>query len=468
MREHADADRRRLRVEPGRAGHGDLAGVALVPRGDAGGELQAVAIVEGRRPVAQRDPGAALDRRPVDGGAAADQREPEERVDQLATARIVGAGLGEPDAERVAEHDLERLRGGADGHELQASGGAAHLVVLAGGDEHARDARRQRGDAIELLEQAVDARRAPQLVDRHRGDQVRRQRQRQHARGELQQEREPERAAVDDAIAPLDPGLGEVRAEVHRDGRMLRQLAQIAPQHGQRARQREDGGVPRRHGFGAERGAMQVAGTLAGRQRPQRDRPAAQRHGGRDADRHLGRPGGVHRPAPRPERHGGGSRLARPRLAAALERQPCHSHTTCRRVLPHHAPGSASEMRCRRSSCTSTSDGQLKRTARPASSTARKAARQRLPRAGLAQQHADAVHVVAIPAPPPSAPAPRRPRAAARGPLRRRRDPSTAPARRDRATRRRGRSASAGDRGGRRCRAPGRSRSARSASAGRR
>ncbi len=69
---------------------------------------------------------------------------------------------------------------------------------------------------------------------------------------------------------------------------------------------------------------------------------------------------------------------------------------------------------------------------------------------------------------PPSAPAPRRPRAAARGCLPRRRDPSTAPARRGRATRRRGRSASAGDRGARRCRAPGRSRSARSASAGRR
>ena len=159
VRQHADADRRRLRVEPGRAGHGNLAGVALVPRRDPGGELQAIAIVEGRRPVAQRDPRAALDRRPVDGGAAADQREAEERVDQLAAARVVRAGLGEADAERVAEHDLERLRGGAHRHELQATAGAAHLVVLAGGDEHARDARRQRRDAIELLEEAVDARR---------------------------------------------------------------------------------------------------------------------------------------------------------------------------------------------------------------------------------------------------------------------------------------------------------------------
>jgi hypothetical protein len=379
MREHADADRRGLRVEPGRAWHRDLAGVALVPGRDPGGELQTVAIVEGRRPVAQRDPRPTLDRRPVDGGAASNQREPEERVDQLATARVVGAGLGEPDAERVAEYDLERLRGGADGHELQASSGAAHFVVLAGGDEHARDARRQRVDAIELLEQAVDTGRAPQLVDRHRGDQVGRQRQRQHARGEVQQERQPERAAVDDAIAPLDPGLGEVRAEVHGDGRMKRQLAQIAPEHGQRARQRHDGGVPRRGGFGAERGAMEAGGNGRRRERPERDGPATQRHGRRDAHRHLGRPGGVDRPAPRPEAHRGRSRVAGPRLASALERQPCHSHTTCPRVLPHHAPGSASEMRCRRSSCTSTSDGQLKRTARPASSTARKAAASACP-----------------------------------------------------------------------------------------
>ena len=148
MREHAYANWRRLHVEPGRAGHGDLAGVALVPRRDPGGELQAVAIVERGRPVAQRDAGPALDRRPVDGSAAADQREAKERIDELAPARVVGAGLGEADAECVAEHDLERLRGGADGHELQASGGAAHFLVLAGGDEHARDARRQRVDAF--------------------------------------------------------------------------------------------------------------------------------------------------------------------------------------------------------------------------------------------------------------------------------------------------------------------------------